>query len=119
MIGHDTVVVQDNAQQGDEVEKLEREEDKIKKEEKEVATTDPVKQQVVQTGGSDQTAGGEKHHMEADLRAAGSTGNAADSNAGYDAGESCPGRSGERFSEFGAGALQIRKGRHRLEFQIF
>ena len=57
MVGHDTVVVQDNAQQGDEVEKLEREEDKIKKEEKEVATTDPVKQQVVQTGGSDQNAG--------------------------------------------------------------
>ncbi|MGN0337086.1 MAG: hypothetical protein ACI4EE_06300 [Lachnospiraceae bacterium] len=44
-------------QQGAEVEKLERKEDQLKKEEKEVATTDPVKQQVVQTGGSDQTAG--------------------------------------------------------------
>ncbi len=44
-------------QQGAEVEKLEREEDQLKREEKEVATTDPVKQQVVQTGGSDQTAG--------------------------------------------------------------
>ena len=34
-------------------------------------------------------------------------------------GESCPGEAGERFSELGAGALQIQKGRHRLEFQIF
>ena len=34
MIGHDTVVVQDNAQQGDEVGKLEREEDQLKKRKK-------------------------------------------------------------------------------------
>ena len=34
MVGHDTVVVQDNAQQGDEVGKLEREEDQLKKRKK-------------------------------------------------------------------------------------
>ena len=60
MVGHDTVVVQDNlnnAQQGAELEKQQLEDDKLKNEEKEVENPNLVKQQVVQTGDSNQTAG--------------------------------------------------------------
>ena len=60
MVGHDTVVVQDNltnAQPGAELEKQQLEDDKLKNEEKEVENPNLVKQQVVQTGDSDQTAG--------------------------------------------------------------
>ena len=66
MVGHDTVVVQDNAQQGDEVEKLEREEDKIKKEEKEEETLDVIGRQSVQTGAVGQPNGQAKKATEAD-----------------------------------------------------
>ena len=60
MVGHETVMVQDNQTnllQGAENEKLEREEEKLKNEENEVKEMNPVKQQVVQNGGNDQTAG--------------------------------------------------------------
>ena len=60
MVGHETVTVQDNQtnlQQGAEDERLEREEEKLKNEENEVKEMNPVKQQVVQNGGNDQTAG--------------------------------------------------------------
>ena len=60
MVGHETVMVQDNQTnllQGAENERLEREEEKLKNEENEVKEMNPVKQQVVQNGGNDQTAG--------------------------------------------------------------
>ena len=66
MIGHDTVVVQDNAQQGDEVEKLEREEDQLKKEEKEEEELDVIGRQSVQTGAVGQPNGQAKKATEAD-----------------------------------------------------
>lgn len=60
MVGHETVTVQDNQTnllQGAENERLEREEEKLQNEENEVKEMNPVKQQVVQNGGNDQTAG--------------------------------------------------------------
>ena len=68
MVGHDTVVVQDNlnnSQQGAEVEKLEREEDQLKKEEKEEETLDVIGRQSVQTGAVGQPNGQAKKATEA------------------------------------------------------